>query len=145
MNFWELDNRWTLYHGSNSPEMTGELRTGNRDSGWFGSGFYLTAFPDYAKRWGKYVYQMNAPQGKYAEVQITGNYSKIEFLGEAEKANQEAGGNEAWLANEQKWSDDFKNILQRMGFIGVRVHMNQNKDVEVLVFDPSTIRILRKN
>jgi hypothetical protein len=144
MNFklWIESAQWTLYHGSNSPKMEGKLFCNERDSGWFGSGFYLTAYPDYAKRWGQYVYTMNVPAGKYAEIHCKNGYQQIEYLGDAEFANQFAGGNEAWIENELAWSQNFTNTLKKMGNSGVRVHIDNHKDLEVLVFDPSHIQIL---
>jgi len=131
-----------LYHGSDSQQIIGPLRVNERDSGWFGAGFYLTARPEYAQRWGKYVYQMSVPQGSYAEVQVIGNYDKVKFIGKAEQANQAAGGTEAWIENEVAWSNAFTKNLKQMGFIGVRVHLDQNKDAEVLIFDPSQIQVI---
>lgn len=137
---WLEQNTWILYHGSNSDKMTGGLRIGQRDSGWYGKGFYLTAYPEFAKRWGKYIHRMSVPQGKYAEILIQGN--KTTYLGDAEKANQEAGGTEAWIDNEDAWSTAFTNSLRKMGYDGVRVHEGEYKDVEVVVFNPATIAVL---
>lgn len=133
-----------FYHGSDSDQIDGPLRINERDSGWFGSGFYVTAYPEYAKRWGKYVYRVSVPSGKFVEVLVHGNYDRVEFLGDAESANQLAGGTNGWIENESKWSLDFTNTVKYMGYSGIRVHMNGRRDVEVVVFDPSTIQILGK-
>ena len=142
MNTWYKIASSNLYHGSNSEQIQGNLRIGERDSGWFGEAFYLTSDPEYAKRWGKYVYVMTVPDGKFAEVVVTGNYQKIDFLGDANKANQMAGGTAAWVDNEALWSETFKKALQQMGYAGVRVHNNGTKDMEVAVFDPSNITVV---
>ncbi len=135
-------NQNVLYHGSNSEKMVGTLYANERDSGWFGSGFYLTAYPDYAKRWGKFIHKMIIPDGSYAEINVSDGYSKIEFLGDAEKANQMAGGKTGWIENEALWSEKFKSSLKQMGYIGVRVNQDNWKDLEVVVFDPSTIQAI---
>jgi hypothetical protein len=136
----EVTQGWDLYHGSKSEQMVGKFRSNERDAGWFGTGFYLTAYPDYARRWGKHIYRMTVPMGKFAEVQVIGNYKKIDF-GDAEFANQEAGGTEGWIADEMSWAEKFTNALKMSGFDGVRVHFDQNKDVEVLIFDPSQVTL----
>lgn len=139
---WLESNQEVLYHGSNSEKIVGTLYANERDSGWFGSGFYLTAYPEYAQRWGKYIHQMIPPVGRYAEVNCTNGYQNIEYVGDAEKANQMAGGSHGWIENEHLWSQKFQSNLKQMGYIGVRVNMDQWKDVEVLVFDPSKIQIV---
>ncbi len=139
---WLESSQWKLYHGSKSPKIVGQLICNDRDSGWFGSGFYLTAYPDYAKRWGQYVHEMLVPTGKYAEVQSTQDYNKISYLGDAEAANQIAGGTEGWIANEHAWSQAFTGYLKKMGYLGVRVHLGEYQDAEVLVFDPSHIQVI---
>jgi hypothetical protein len=68
LNFLEFLQHTELYHGSKSSEVTGEIRVGERDSGWYGRGFYLTANKDYAKRWGPNIFKMSVPFGNYAEV-----------------------------------------------------------------------------
>jgi len=143
LNFklWLEQTGWELFHGSNNEQLAGSLRVNERDSGWFGAGFYLTAYPEYAKRWGNFVYKMYAPKGKYAEATFDDNYQKVHFLGDAEAANNEAGGTAAWIENESAWSAAFTNALKKMGYVGVRVHQSQHKDVEVLVFDPSHIQV----
>lgn len=138
------DSGSKLYHGSNSEQIVGRLRTNERDSGWFGAGFYLTAYPQYAQKWGKFVYQMAVPQGKFAEIRTDNSYNEIEFLGDAQAANQEAGDTEAWVDDERAWSKKFTDSLRRMGYVGVRIHVGQYPDIEVLVFDPSTITVLGK-
>ncbi len=131
----------TLYHGSNSPKLEGELRMNERDSGWFGTGFYLTAYPEYAKRWGEYVHRLTIPDGKYAKVLCSDGYNKIEYIGDAKKASDMAGGSAAWIENEEEWSVNFTDNLRSMGYIGVRVDMDRYPDVEVVIFDPSIISV----
>lgn len=128
-----------LYHGSDSEKIKGTLRTGERDAGWFGQGFYLTAYPEYAKRWGKYIYKMIPPTGKYAHVFVTGNYEKIEYDVAGQKANEYAGGNDAWIKDELAWAQKFNEYLIRNGYTGIRVNMDNYQNVEVVVFDPSKI------
>lgn len=139
----ESFQQWELYHGSNSEQIIGQLRTNERDAGWFGTGFYLTAYPDYAKKWGKHIYRMSVPQKKFAEVQVIGNYKKILF-GDSEFANKEAGGTEGWIENEHLWAQKFTSALKNSGYDGVRVNFDNYKDVEVLVFDPSHIIVIGK-
>jgi len=144
MRFYEYlnSNQWTLYHGSNSEQIVGTLYANERDSGWFGSGFYLTAYPEYAKRWGQFIHNMIPPQGKYAEINCYNNYQKIEYVGDAEKANELAGGKAGWVTDEHAWSQQFTNNLKSMGYSGVRINLDNHKDVEVLVFDPSKIKVV---
>ncbi len=139
---WLESTQNILFHGSDSEKLVGQLYSNNRDSGWFGAGFYLTAYPEYATRWGKFVHKMIAPSGKYAEVNCTDGYNKVEYVGDAEKANQIAGGKEMWIRNSHIWSQSFQNALKQLGYIGVRVNMDQWKDVEVVVFDPSQVKTL---
>ena len=129
-----------LYHGSDSPVIQGPLRTGERDDGWFGPGFYLTASLDYAKRWGRYIYKMTAPPGKYAEVQVIGNYEKTMYDDISQKANEYAGGKDAWIQNELLWAQKFQEFLVKNGVIGVRAHFDNEKDVEVVVFNPASVK-----
>jgi hypothetical protein len=138
-----LSQGWELFHGSNSEEFVGQIRANERDSGWFGSGFYLSAIPSYAKRWGKNVHKMIVPFGKFAKIQVIGNYKEILF-GDAEFANQEAGGQEAFNDNEHLWSKKFTEALKKQGYDGVRVNFDEHKDVEVVIFDPSKIQVLGK-
>lgn len=128
-----------LYHGSNSPEMIGPLRFNERDSGWFGNGFYLTAYPEYAKRWGRYIHKMSVPNGKFAHIRCSDGYENIEYLGDTKIAHQLAGGTTGWIENESLWSKNFTKALQQMGYIGIRVDMDRYPDVEVIVFDPSIV------
>lgn len=139
----ENTNNWILYHGSNSDSFVGPIRTNERDAGWFGQGFYLTSFPNYAKRWGKNIFKISVPNGKYANIQVIGNYEKT-IYNNAEFANQEAGGHEGFIENEDLWSQKFTNALKRERFDGVRVDFDNNKDVEVVVFNPSKIQVLEK-
>lgn len=138
-----LSQGWELFHGSNSEEFAGQIRANERDSGWFGSGFYLSSMPSYAKRWGKNVYKMIVPFGKFAEVKVIGNYKEILF-GDAEYANQEAGGKDAFNDNEHLWSKNFTDALKKQGYDGVRVDFDHHKDVEVVIFDPSKIQVVGK-
>ena len=132
---------WILYHGSSSPTMQGQLRIGERDPGWFGPGFYLTASKDYARRWGQHVHEFSVPQGlRFARVNIIGNYAKIEFDSVAQKANDMAGGTEAWIDDEHAWAQSFGKNLRALGVDGIRVRMNGADDTEVVVFDPSAIK-----
>jgi hypothetical protein len=140
--FLEFADPSILYHGSDSEKIVGGLYANERDSGWFGSGFYLTAYPDYAQRWGKYIHKMIPPVGKYAEVNATNGYKNIEYVGDAKKANEMAGGTVKWIENEHLWSKMFQSSLKDMGYIGVRVGIDGWKDVEVLVFEPSQIQVL---
>lgn len=139
----ENTNNWILYHGSDSESFIGQIRTNERDAGWFGAGFYLTSNPEYAKRWGEYIYQMIVPQGKYAQIQVIGNYEKI-IYNNAEFANEEAGGKKGWFENEYLWAKKFTDALKREGYEGIRVDFDTNKDVEVIVFDPSKVKVLGK-
>ena len=150
MRTWQkfLDERllentgWKLYHGSNSEQFIGKIKVNERDSGWFGAGFYLTAYPSYAQRWGKFIYEISVPPSKFAEVITDNNYSKIEFVGDAQKADLQAGGTEAWINNETQWSQTFTKVLQQMGYDGVRVHVGNYKDLEVLIFNPSKLVVI---
>jgi hypothetical protein len=130
-----------LYHGSNSEQFDGPIRVQSRDHGWFGTGFYLTAYPEYALRWGRNVFEMRLPPGKYAEVRVVGNYSKLVFMGDAEAANQAAGGTVGWIENEALWARRFTDHLKKTGHTGVRVHFDEHPDMEVLVFDPSHAQV----
>ncbi len=142
--FVENSSNLELFHGSNSEQISGPLRTNERDSGWFGSGFYLTAYPEYAKRWGNNVYKMIIPHGNFAHVVVEGNYKKINYIGDTNKANELAGGTEGWIENEHVWSQKFTSALKSMGYDGIRVEMNGNPDVEVLVFNPQIIQVVEK-
>lgn len=138
-----LSQGWELYHGSNSENFSGQIRVGERDSGWFGTGFYLSSLPSYAKRWGKNVYKMIVPFGKFAKIQVIGNYKEIIF-NDAEFANQEAGGQDAYIEDEDAWSKNFTEALKKQGYDGVRVDFDNHKDVEVVIFDPSKITVVGK-
>lgn len=135
---------WELYHGSDSEEFEGRIRIGERDSGWFGRGFYLSAYPKYAARWGANVFKMSVPKGRFAQINVTNNYKNITFVGDADKANQAAGGQEGYLEDEQKWSKVFSTFLVMKGYDGVRVNIDSYPDVEVLVFNPSQVRVMEK-
>lgn len=142
MNWYKQSQSRVFYHGSDSEEIIGPLVTGERDSGWFGSGFYLSAYPVYANRWGKNIYYVAVPDGlKFAEASVIGNYEEIIFAGDAQKADEMAGGSNAWIENEQVYSDKIKSALQEMGYGGIKVHFGNNKDVEVVVFDPSQLEV----
>ena len=131
----ESNARLELFHGSSSEKISGDIRMNERDSGWFGNGFYLSAFPDYAKRWGAHVHKMTV-SGKFAEVQVIGNYKELRFDKDAAIADKEAGGTVGWIENEHAWSSAFAKKLKQMGYDGIRVHFDENKDVEVVVFEP---------
>ena len=133
-----------LYHGSDSEEIVGKLYTGKRDPGWFGEAFYLTAYPEYAKRWGKHVYKMSIPPLKFAEVNVIGNYDNMEYLGDSKIAYEKAGGQNAAILKEYDFAVNFKKELKLMGYDGVRVHNDGQKDMEVAIFDPSNIKVLEK-
>lgn len=136
------DRSWELYHGSNSEQFIGKIRVGERDAGWFGHGFYLSAYPSYAARWGKNVYKMQVPKGRYARINVTDGYKKMDFLGDAEVANKMAGGQDGYLEDELKWAKLFTYNLYQKGYDGVRISIDHHRDVEVLVFDPSKIKVL---
>jgi len=85
---------------------------------------------------------MQVPPMRFVEVQSDNNYSQIEFLGDAEAANQQAGGSAGWVENERAWSAKFTQVLREMGYGGVRVHIGDHRDVEILVFDPSTVQVI---
>ena len=142
MRIIKVANSEALYHGSDSEKFEGDIRLNERDSGWFGSGFYLTRYTSYAKRWGKFIYRAEIQVGKMAEVNCPDGYKNIEYIGDANIANENAGGDSAWMAKEWKWSQSFKKSLLKMGYDGVRVHMDGYKDAEVLVFDPSKVKVL---
>ncbi|OGG09026.1 hypothetical protein A3J20_04100 [Candidatus Gottesmanbacteria bacterium RIFCSPLOWO2_02_FULL_42_29] len=129
-----------LWHGSSSEKFEGEIKMNERDSGWFGNGFYLSSVPEYGQRWGKNLHPMIIPMGKYAEVKSIKN--NLEFSGDSEKANNEAGGTEAWILNEHEYSKKFTETLKQMGNAGVKVEVDGFKDGEVVVFNPSQIHIL---
>ena len=127
-----------LYHGSESANISGPLRTSERDSGWFGSGFYLTAYPEYTKRWGQFVYRTPWPKGDFAMVTVIGNYAEIIFDKNGQLANDYAGGLDGWIRDEDAWSAKFKEFLVKNRFVGVRVAFDNKPDVEVVIFDPNT-------
>jgi len=129
------------FHGSSSA-LVGAIRINERDSGWFGNGFYATAFEEYALRWGKVLNTVELPEGNYAEVLVEGNYKKVVWQGLAATADQKAGGSIGWVENEFLYSQNLTKELIALGFIGVKVHFGEIKDVEVVVFDASTIRVL---
>ena len=129
------------FHGSSSA-LVGAIRINERDSGWFGNGFYATSSQEYAFRWGKVLNTVELPEGNYAEVVVIGNYDKIQWLGLANDANENAGGWLAWMENEALYSENLTKAFVALGFIGVRIHFGENKDVEVVVFDVSTIKVL---
>lgn len=146
MNFLEFLQHTELYHGSKSSEVTGEIRVGERDSGWYGRGFYLTANKDYAKRWGPNIFKMSVPFGNYAEVNHKDNtFDHPIFIGDSElaerAANEKAG---SWIENETLWSKTFSDYLKNKGYVGVRVNLPSHKDVEVVVFDPKDIKVIGK-
>jgi hypothetical protein len=134
-----------FYHGSDSEKIVGTLYSNERDSGWFGSGFYLTAYPWYAERWGKYIHKMIPPAGKYAEVNCDNQWNNIEYVGDAKQADQAAGGKVGWIENEHLWSQKFKDSLEEMGYVGVRVNVGELKNLEIVVFDPSKIQVLSES
>jgi hypothetical protein len=133
-----LQGPW--FHGSDAEKMVGEFRVGERDSGWFGVGAYLTNFENYAKRWGRNVHRFYTPNGKYAEATVVGNYERVDFDSATEKADRDAGGNDRWLEDENGYSEDFASSMLKQGYIGARIAFGSNKDVEVVVFDPSQIK-----
>lgn len=145
----EIQSHYTginpLYHGTNNPNLTQFDPTpiNKRDHGWFGTGLYLTKYPTFAKQWGKHIYKIEIPQNiKMAEIHTTKNYEKFIYLGDAEQANQQAGGDEAWIENEKQWAEDFTQNLKKLGYDGVRVKMDNYQDLEVLIFDPKNAKIV---
>lgn len=129
-----------LYHGSSSSKLVGKLRVGKRDSGWFGSGFYLTQYPDYAKRWGDNIHTIEVPDSlKLAKVNAPDGYSKLEFLGDSEIANKRAGGINGWISDEDAWSKSFTAELKRMGYDGVTLTLDSYEHAEVVIFEPEKL------
>jgi len=136
-----------LYHGSNSPSIQGALYTNKRDFGWFGAGFYLTAHLSYALRWGKYVYEMRIPVGKYAR--LSTNYRTTSYDTDALEAHLYAGGDDGWILDEHLYAEKFTHYLMGKGYVGVRIALSNTSggyddDVEVVVFDPTTIQVVRR-
>lgn len=129
-----------LWHGSSSERFEGEIRMNERDSGWFGKGFYVTAYQDYGLRWGENLHPMLIPKGKYAELKSV--KLDIRYFGDAEVANTESGGNSAWIENEAQYSENFTTKLKEMGNVGVKVEMDGYKDAEVVIFDPAKIHVI---
>lgn len=89
---------------------------------------------------GSNLHPMLVPKGKYAELKSV--KLDIQFFGDAEVANTESGGTEAWIENEAQYSENFTTKLKAMGNVGVKVEMDGHKDAEVVVFDPSGIHVI---
>lgn len=146
MNFSQfLENQLSAvyYHGSNSEQISGPIRVNERDAGWFGQGFYVTANMGYAQRWGNYIYEVAIPQGQFAQVTVHGNYDRMEYDPLGNEANQFAGGDEGWIRNEALWAQKFTNYLKQKGVEGVRIHAG-SIDTEVVIFHPEKVKIVRR-
>lgn len=138
-------NSPTFYHGSNNPNLIlfNQDPTDQRDHGWFGTGLYVTKYPAYAQKWGKYLYQIHIhPDIKLAKIHVANDYRQITYIGDAETANQKAGGDEAWIQNEKQWAQDFTQSLKEKGYDGVRIKINGKEDVELLIFNPTHAQIV---
>lgn len=131
-----------FWHGSSSEKIEGEIRMNERDSGYFGNGFYVSNYSSYSSRWGRNLHPMIIPTGKYGEVKVKGDYKDIKYIGDTEKADIEAGGKNAWLLNEREYSKKFSEALKQTGNIGCKIEMDGFKDAEVVVFDSSLIHTL---
>lgn len=129
-----------VWHGSTSEKIEGEIRMNERDSGWFGNGFYVTAYQDYGLRWGDNLHPMLVPKGKYAKLKSV--KLDIQYFGDSEVANSESGGTVAWIENEAQYSENFTTKLKEMGNVGVKVEMDGYKDAEIVIFDPSGIHVI---
>lgn len=130
-----------LYHGTGSEKIEGPLMTNTNDPGWFGKGFYATAYLEHAKVYGKHVFEVTTTATKFAEIQIVGQYDKAIYIGDAEEADRIAGGTEKWLQNDSEWAKRFTDVLKSKGYEGIRVSMNGKPDAEVVIFDPSKVTI----
>jgi hypothetical protein len=138
------DTMPVMYHGSDSESFEGEIRMNERDSGWFGAGFYVSAYPNIASIWGKNIYKVKIPTGKMAKVTAESGFKNIQYLGEAQDANEFAGGTKTYQRSEYEWSNKFTEFLKEKGYIGVSVEVDGWDNMEVVIFDPSTIQILEK-
>jgi hypothetical protein len=140
LTFREFVEDKILYHGSDAIKF-GDV---NKNIGWFGLGFYLSSNLDYAKKQGSEIYLFKAPLDNCAEVSVFNHYKKIIFHGYANNANRIAGGSERWVLDENGWAKDFIKSLYSRGHDGIRLHIDKNKDAEVLIFNPKKLEIVGK-
>lgn len=121
-------------HGSTSREIEGRFEPGRRDHGWFGRGMYGTAYPEYAARWGENIHAAPIPDIRWAELWTDYRDSAYDPL--TKHAHEMAGGNERLVSDERGYSDAFRSALMDKGVQGVRVHLGNHPDAELVVFDP---------
>jgi hypothetical protein len=121
-------------HGSDSAAIEGPFVPGRRDSGWFGRGMYGTVYPSYASRWGKNLYASPMPDIKWAELWT--DYHNAAYDPLTKHAHDVAGGDARWNRDERGYSQAFRDALMDKGVQGVRVHLGDHPDAELVVFDP---------
>lgn len=121
-------------HGSDSDAIQGPFVPGRRDFGWFGRGMYGTAYPSYASRWGKNLYASPMPDIRWAELWT--DYHNSAYDPMTKRAHDLAGGDERWIRDERGYAQAFRDALMDKGVQGVRVHLGDHPDAELVVFDP---------
>jgi hypothetical protein len=133
-----------MIHGSDSDEISGPFVAGKRDSGWFGPGMYATMYPEYASRWGKNLYSAPIPNIRWAEMWTDADYRNMSFDPAAKRADEAAGGSEAFVRDEKAYSKQFRDALMSQGFGGIRVGIGGHPDAEIVVFDPDAAGVTLK-
>lgn len=140
LSFREYVENKILYHGSNIEDIKEVLR--DKSVGYFGEGFYLTSNLDFAKKSGRFIHLFKAPLSNYAEVSVFNNYKHIMFDKDSKRANMIAGGHKKWVLDEVEYNKMFCSILRSMGYGGIRLHMDRNKDNEIIVFNTRALEMV---
>ena len=142
LTFREFVENKVLYHGSDSDNIKEIIN--NKSLGYFGNGFYLSSNLEIAKKNGKNIYLIKAPLNNCAEVSVFRNYKKVIFHRDSERADKAAGGHKRWILDEEGYNKVFTSLLYSRGYDGIRLHIDKNKDAEVLIFNPRNLIIVDK-
>ena len=120
-----------LYHGTADDVTTFDVNHPNRkDSGWLGTGVYLTDNVDMANLYADQKARTLGPKGQ----NVMPLYARLEnpyYATAEDKARVRAGGREA--------ADAFTADLQAQGYDGV-IYQPTSEAREVVVFDPAAVK-----
>jgi len=120
-----------LYHGTADDVSAFDLDHPNRkDSGWLGTGVYLTDNPDLAEIYADQKARALGPRGQNV-MQLYARLENPYYATLEEKAQIRAGGREA--------ADAFTQRLQQEGYDGVILQAAPDAQ-EIVVFDPAAVK-----
>jgi len=127
----DAGNPQVLYHGTTADISEFDLNhPGRKDSGWLGTGVYLTDNPTLAEMYADQKARKVAPAGQ----QVMPLYARLENPYRAtmeDKARIKAGGREA--------ADAFTAQLKEQGYDGVILPLSDEAN-EIVVFDPAGVK-----